>query len=74
MTTTMEYRMLSKRELAEKLGYTTRTIDRLVAAKKIPFTRLPAASGKGEKIKFNSADIDMWLASLSNLGNREGVA
>lgn len=62
---TLSYRLLSKQEVAKLLGYTTRTVDRLVAARKIPFTDIPAASGTGRKIKFDSRAIDAWIRGSS---------
>ncbi len=56
-----DYRLLSKGDIAKMLGYTTRTIDRLVAAKKIPFTTLPTGIGNGRKIKFIPREIDAWI-------------
>lgn len=58
---TMPYRLLSKQEVAEILGYTVRTIDRLIATHQIPFTRLPCGSGKTQKVRFDSRDIDAWI-------------
>lgn len=58
---TSSYHLLSKQEVAKLLGYTTRTIDRLVAARKIPFTYLPSATGSGHNIRFISTEIDTWV-------------
>lgn len=55
-----EYQILSKQELAEWLGYTTRTIDRMVAARKIPFTSLPS-TGNRPRIRFVKHEIQAWI-------------
>lgn len=59
---TMSYRLLSKKDVAKFLGYTIRTLDRLIAAGKIPYVTIPTARGDGRKIKFNSQVIDAWVA------------
>lgn len=61
---TIPFRLLSKNEVAKMLGYTPRTIDRLVTAGKIPYVRLPLFSGRGTKIRFDSRDIEKWLNAI----------
>lgn len=58
------FRLLSKQEMAELLGYTTRTIDRMVAANRIPFTRIPTGVGFGTRVKFDSREIEKWLEQI----------
>ena len=59
---TMSYRLLSKQEVARFLGYTVRTLDRLITTGKIPYLSLPTGSGTSRKIKFDSRAIDAWVA------------
>ena len=53
--------LLNKKRVAEILGCTTRTVDRLIAARGIPFIRLPTGTKGGHKIKFDPHDIQAWL-------------
>lgn len=55
-------RLLTKREAATLLGYTVRTLDRMIAKRCIPFLRLPTGVGLGTKIKFDPQELDKWLA------------
>lgn len=64
-TATHEFRLLSKQDVAKLLGYTTRTIDRLVEKRRIPFTYLPSATGPGKRIKFVSGEIYAWIREHS---------
>lgn len=57
----LDYRLLSKREVARFLGLTTRTVDRLVAARKIPFTSLPTGAGNSRRIRFDSRELEAWI-------------
>lgn len=58
-------RFLSKRDVAKLLGYTVRTIDRLIARRRIPFVRIPTGIGMGVRIKFDRLELDKWLAECS---------
>lgn len=62
VSVTMQYRLLSKQEVARFLGYTVRTLDRLIAGGKIPYLSLPTGRGGGRKIKFDSRALDAWVA------------
>lgn len=67
MTTTaqkLDYRILDKKETAKLLGITTRTIDRMVADRKIPFLRIPTGIGNRQRTMFDTRDIDKWLESM----------
>lgn len=55
------FRFFSKSELAKMLGCTVRTIDRLIAAGRIPHVRFPTGRGDGHKIRFDSRDIEKWI-------------
>lgn len=56
------YRLMSKREAAEILGFTIRTLDRLIINRKIPHIRLPSIiRGRQGRVRFDSRDIDRWL-------------
>lgn len=56
------FRMFSKGELSKLLGCTVRTIDRMIAAGRIPYVELPSSKKKGgRKIKFDSRDIEKWI-------------
>ena len=63
--TTIPYRLLSKREVAAMLGRTTRTIDRLVATKKIPYIEVPTGVGSGTRVGFLLQEILTWLKGAS---------
>ena len=59
---TMSYHLLSKKDVAKFLGYTIRTLDRLIASGRIPYVAIPTGQGRGRKIKFDSRAIDAWVA------------
>lgn len=58
-------RLLSKNDVAKLLGYTVKTIDRLIAARRIPFVRIPTGYGPGTRVKFDKLELDKWLAECS---------
>lgn len=73
-TQTLPFRLLSKKEVAAILGYTVRTVDRLVEAEHIPFVRIPcgvALSGR-TRVKFNSVEIEKWIRN-STIAGSEGA-
>ena len=58
---TMSYHLLSKKDTAKQLGFTVRTLDRLVAGRKIPYVQIPTGVGDRMRTMFVSSDIDTWL-------------
>jgi len=48
--------LLTKEQVAKRLGVTPRTCLRYVAARQLPFVRLP-----GGGVRFSDADIDQWI-------------
>ena len=57
----MKTRLLTKKDVAELMSVTVRTIERLVENRKIPFTRIPCASGASKRIRFSEDAIGDWL-------------
>ncbi len=55
------YRLLTKKEVAEMMGCTERTVDRLVACNQIPFTKIPWGTGGKLKRRFIFGVIAEWL-------------
>ena len=66
------YRLLTKKEIADKLHCTTRTIDRLVESGRIPCVKPLTSTGKGHRVLFESTAIDAWLGNSAV--NEEGGA
>lgn len=64
-STTSYYRLLSKKDVAEMLNCTERTVDRLIAAKQIPFTQIPSGPGGRLKRRFIFGVIVEWLERYS---------
>lgn len=58
-------RLMDKQGVADVLGVTTRTIDRMIVSRSIPFLRLPTGNGANSKIRFDSLEIDAWLKRLN---------
>ena len=58
---TMSYRLLSKKDTAKQLGFTVRTLDRLIAGRKIPYVQIPTGVGDRMRTMFVYSDIDTWL-------------
>lgn len=58
----ISFRLFNKQEMAKLLGCTERTIDRLIAARRIPYLRIPAGSSGKTRVRFDSRDIERWLA------------
>jgi excisionase family DNA binding protein len=55
------YRLLSKKDVADLLQCTERTVDRLVTRNQIPFTRIPWGTGGKLKRRFIFGDIVEWM-------------
>ena len=58
---TIPFRLLNKKETASLLGCTTRTIDRMVGQRKIPFLRIPTGIGNKFRTRFDTREIEKWL-------------
>lgn len=58
---TSYYRLLSKKQVAELINCTERTVDRLVAAKQIPFTYIPAGARGKLKRRFVFGAVVAWM-------------
>lgn len=63
--TTSYYRLLNKKELAELMNCTERTVDRLVASNQVPFTFIPTGAGGKLKRRFIFGAIVEWLEERS---------
>jgi excisionase family DNA binding protein len=59
--TELPFRLLNKRDVAAIFGCTVRTIDRMMAARLIPFLRIPTGAGGRTRTRFHSRDVDQWL-------------
>lgn len=59
-------RLLGKRDVAARLGFTVRSIERLVAARKIPYVTLPTATGSSTRVKFDRQAIEAWINGMSS--------
>ena len=57
----LPFKLLTKKELAKFLGCTERTVDRMVAARTVPFVLIPHGPNGRYKRRFDSRDIDLWL-------------
>ncbi len=55
------YRLLTKKDVAEMMGCTERTVDRLVARNVIPFTQIPWGTGGKLKRRFIFGAIVKWM-------------
>lgn len=62
---TRDVEVISKREVAEILGCTTKTVDRLVASKKIPHVILPTGTGEGTRVGFIYQAIVKWITGAA---------
>ncbi len=51
--------LLTRAQAAERLGLSTRTLDRLVAARLVRYVKL--GSGRRSPIRFHAADLDEYL-------------
>ena len=59
------YRLLTKKEIAEIIRCTERTVDRLVACNQIPFTLIPTGTRGRLKRRFIFGEIVKWLEDRS---------
>lgn len=62
------YRLLSKQEIADLLGVTTRTIDRMIATCQIPpeiIVKVPSGAKGGTKTRFIYGRAVAWIKSLA---------
>lgn len=57
------FRLLSKKEIAALLGCTVRTVERMIVNRKIPFVKIPTATGRSLRVKFDSRMIDQWITA-----------
>ena len=63
-----EYSLLNKKELAALLGCTTRTVDRMLAARQLPLSiivKIPAGANGGLKTRFIYVRTVEWIRSLA---------
>jgi len=63
-----EFSLLNKKELASLLGCTTRTVDRMLAARQIPLSiiaKIPAGANGGLKTRFIYGRTVEWIQSLT---------
>lgn len=58
---TLRFRLLNRREMAALLGCSTRTLDRMIAAERIPYLRIPCFTGTGTRVRFDTREIEEWL-------------
>lgn len=59
-------RLMTKKEVAEYLGYSTRTIDQMVTNRIIPFLAIPTRSGQSTRRMFDPNDIEKWVNSFKH--------
>jgi excisionase family DNA binding protein len=58
----VNHRLLTAREVAERLGFSTETILRWARRGELPAIRLP-----GGAIRFRESDLEWWLASRATI-------
>lgn len=63
---TLDTELLTKKELADALGVSPRTIERMVAMNAIPHVRMKAFTGRGRRVRFDKAAINAWFAARVN--------
>lgn len=63
---TIPFRLLDKKDMAQLLGCTVRTVDRMVAARTIPFLKVPTGTNgmTKTKVRFDSRDIEKWIDQM----------
>jgi excisionase family DNA binding protein len=57
-------RLLTIRQLAAKWGWHASKLYRLVAARHIPYLRVPGEKGRGT-IRFRESELDAWLDAIA---------
>jgi excisionase family DNA binding protein len=52
---------VTRHEAAEILGVSLRTLDRLLAAGKLPYTKLPSGEGQPKAVRIHRAELALLL-------------
>ena len=64
--------LLSKKEVARILGCAIRTVERLAVTGKLPFYRIPCATGHKTRMRFDSGEIAAWVKAMTPQGGDNG--
>lgn len=66
------YRLLNRKEVAELINCTERTVDRMSAANQLPFTLIPSGTGGKLKRRYILGAIVEWM-ERNSVPSRQNV-